>query len=43
MKKILCFLLLLTSSVLLFGCKKDKLEKIKVVEVARSIFYAWIS
>lgn len=40
MKKILCFLLLLTSSVLLFGCKKDKLEKIKVVEVARSIFYA---
>lgn len=40
MKKIILCLLILLSGFMIVGCKKDKLEKITVVEVARSVFYA---
>ncbi len=40
MKKIFLCILILFSGFMIVGCKKDKLKKITVVEVARSVFYA---
>ncbi len=40
MKKCILCLLIVCSGFMLFGCKKDKLKKITLVEVARSVFYA---
>lgn len=40
MKKIILFLSILIISVMLVSCKETNLEKIKVAEVARSVFYA---
>ncbi len=40
MKKIICYLFLILCFVGVTGCKKSELEKIKLAEVAHSIFYA---
>lgn len=40
MKKVLSILSLCLLSITLFGCKKNKLTKVKLAEVARSVFYA---
>jgi len=40
MKKILMLLGLCLVSITMIGCKDSKLTKIKVAEVARSVFYA---
>ena len=42
MKKILMLLGLCLVSITMIGCKDSKLTKIKVAEVARSVFYAWL-
>lgn len=40
MKKILTLFIILITTFMLNGCKKNSLTKIKVAEVARSVFYA---
>ena len=40
MKKIIILISIIFISFILTGCKKDDLTKIKVAEVARSVFYA---
>ena len=40
MKKVLSILSLCLLSITLFGCKKNNLTKVKLAEVARSVFYA---
>lgn len=40
LKKLFYFIIIFIISISLIGCKKDKLTKIKVAEVAHSVFYA---